>query len=917
MRRLTTHLIWTLLITLATGQTTGKIAGLITRAADNAPLVGVNIMLADTDLGTATDQDGAYFIINVPPGSYNVRIVMIGCKTVIVEDVQVSVNRTANVDAQLEPTLLEGELVTVRAARIARKKDQTSSVKNISAKSIELLPVNSISDVVEMQTGVVQGHFRGGRLTEVSYLIDGVQVDEKFAGESGTVELDPEVVADLEVITGTFNAEYGRAMSGIVNVVTKDGSDTFQLSLASHQADYLTSNDNIFVGLEEHGAPRNQEYRLQVEGPVLPRLTFFTNFRLISENGHLNGIERFRPGDYSNFDELNCFASTNFADTDLPGYYATPYGSYYSEISGDGEYVPMETRQHFSGLGKLTYNHPGWLKVSYTQTLEEQEWQNYDHYYKYKPGGRATNYEETAMSLLQLNHMLSPRIFQELKLSHTSNWRGLYLYENPLDPRFVSKRYERSVGGFASGGSDRSYTDRTTSTSNLKYDLNVQLNAHHALKTGFLYSRYRVENNPVQLEQIDPDNPVYTSFGLDTVTMKVIIEPEQYKHAAEEDLVIDDYCKKPEEVSVYFQDKMEFQNLVINLGLRYDWFRANSDVPSQLRNPSNQLFFEDPAYMTVYKDAEPQWQLSPRLGLSYILSRAAVLHFSYGHFFQIPPFYALYQNYRFQVPTTDFATVHGNAEIEAEKTVQYELGIWQELMPGMGLELSIFYRDIYDLQSAVTITTFDDKKYGRYDNRDYGNAKGFELKYDYLWSAWSFMLNYTLQYTRGVADDPNALFDLAGQNFDPIPVLVPLSWDQRHTLNASLTYQQPNWGSTLTGFYNSGLPYTIDPLPESPLAHQRLYPNNATRPSTLSFNLKSYLVYPLDEGKRIKLTLTIHNLFDTLNEQEVYGSTGRAYTDIITGDWFISNFNTQQDRIQNPSMYSAPREIRFGVEINY
>ena len=126
------------------------------------------------------------------------------------------------------------------------KKDQTSAIKNVSSDQIEILPVENVSDVINMQAGVVQGHFRGGRNTEVTYLIDGIKVDEGFSSEGQAVALEPDAVSEIEVIIGTFNAEYGKAMSGVVNQITKSGTNNFEGSTSFSYANYLTPNSDIF-----------------------------------------------------------------------------------------------------------------------------------------------------------------------------------------------------------------------------------------------------------------------------------------------------------------------------------------------------------------------------------------------------------------------------------------------------------------------------------------------------------------------------------------------------------------------------------------------------------------------------------------------------------------------------------------------
>ena len=129
--------------------------------------------------------------------------------------------------------------------KLSRKKDQTSTVKNISSEEIDILPVEDIGAVVNMQAGVVAGSFRGGRNNEVSYMIDGVPVNDAFGGVSAVSTLEVEAVKDLEVITGTFNAEYGNAMSGVVNAVTKDGNNSFEGSINTNYSTYITNNKEM------------------------------------------------------------------------------------------------------------------------------------------------------------------------------------------------------------------------------------------------------------------------------------------------------------------------------------------------------------------------------------------------------------------------------------------------------------------------------------------------------------------------------------------------------------------------------------------------------------------------------------------------------------------------------------------------
>ena len=249
-------------------QTTGKLTGIVTDKSTGDPLPGVNIIIDDTPYGTASSNDGRFNIINVPPSMYSVSVMMIGYKTVKVNNVRVSINRTVTLDIKMDQAVIEGEVVTVEVARLAQKKDQTGTIKNISGDEIRALPVENVGTVINMQAGVVNGHFRGGRSTEVTYLIDGVQVDETFGGSSAAVEIQPEAVQDLEIITGTFNAEYGRAMSGVVNIVTRDGGPKFEGSTSAALSSYSTDNTDIFIGLTPN-LNSGRDLKFSLGGPLL------------------------------------------------------------------------------------------------------------------------------------------------------------------------------------------------------------------------------------------------------------------------------------------------------------------------------------------------------------------------------------------------------------------------------------------------------------------------------------------------------------------------------------------------------------------------------------------------------------------------------------------------------------------------
>ncbi len=868
----------------------GKISGSVLDAQTGEPLPGANVTIVGTAMGAAASVDGDYYIINVPPGTYDVRATFIGYQSELRQKVQVNVNRTTELNFRLRTAVIEGQEVVVEASKVAQKKDQTSSVRNVGSETMDILPVESVGAVVSLQAGVVAGHFRGGRSNEVNYLIDGLQVTDALSSSGQAVSLQADAVEEVEVIKGTFNAEYGRAMSGIVNAISKSGSNAYHGSFSAFLGNYLTTHDDIYIGLKPGEITRRQDYKAQLSGPIFrDKLYFFVDYRHENNKGQYNGIRYFLPDDISFFNTDN-------------------QNQWFSQRSGDSAYVPMDWGISHSITAKLNWNASRNFKVNGLYIRNTGEGQGYSHYNKYKPDGRSIGRGTTDMFALTINHTLSPSLFYEFKAKYQAGHNSSYLYENPYDPRYIHDRYDNGTGpGFAFGGQDRGHYLRDTKEIQLKGDATWQVHKNHALKAGF------------DLVNVDVD--VMNRTILNWYQLYDPANADKYRPwvMGDSSLSSDIYHKKPVDFAAYIQDKMEFNEMVINLGLRYDYFDPKTTYPTDRRNPIN-LIQGEGVPQTDYAPADPKSQLSPRLGLSYQLGKAALLRFSYGHFFQRPPYENFYQNNALLISPQNFGTQQGNPQLRAQKTVQYEIGLWQELAKDMGIEVALFYRDIYDLLSMDVVYTYNQQIYGLYTNLDYGNAKGLEVTYDWAVGRFYINANYTLQYTRGNADNPTTTFSRLGSNMDPIPRLIPMSWDQRHTFNTSVGYTTKNWSISATGRYGSGTPYSLDPLPESTLSGVLLYPNNAKKPSTYSIDLYSYYRLPLTGGTAVKFELYVYNLLDNLNEYGVYGRTGRAYTNIILPSERAnhrSDFNTIEDVMHNPSMYGSPRMVKFGVGVSF
>ena len=988
------------LSTIVLTQTTGKISGKVADAKSGEPLIGANVMLSGTSIGTAADIDGNFFIINIPPGSYEVKVMVIGYESMTVEGVRVSVNRTSPLDIKLNQAVIEGTTIVVHADKISVKKDQTATIKNISSDEIDLLPVEDVGAIINMQAGVVAGSFRGGRSTEVTYLIDGVKVDEGFGGTSSLVNLEPGSIRDLEIITGTFNAEYGKAMSGVVNQITKIGSNKIEGSISSNYANYVTPHNDIFLGIDQPELNSNKDLKVQLSGPVVKdKVYFFMNYRQQENLNHLNGVNYFNVADSSDFsadvpeawysehsgdhvmedyctdensveilnwqtgesitdpdvcasygvctlqfsacldangevieltdDQLNCedflFGTFGFVTIGLGGWDALGCSYVEAIVSSDPEtyegfmqavfvpdgysireknesYSSMNNAIYRSFMGKLNFFPMPSVRMSLMYSLNDNESHWYSHYYKYNPDARSTNFNISHFYTWHTNYMINEAMFVDLKLSRIDHHHGSYIFEDPQDSRYVYDYYTNNESGFLLGGQDKGHTRRNTIDDNAKIDFTWQAGHKHSIKMGFDYLKHRIKNRYYTIRDSSTTDEVYTPY---IFTGEDILST--YK---------EEYNASAYEKSGYIQDKMEFDEMVINLGLRFDYFDPNRLVPTDYRNPRNMINNTDTSRY-VFADAKYQW--SPRLGIGYQVGDAAVLHFSYGHFFQMPPLYAIYSNYDWLIPTGDFETILGNPNLKAEKTITYEIGLWQKLNLNMGFEVNLYYRDIYELLSTKIITTYNTVKYGLYTNKDYGNVRGMEVQFDYRKDNFTLMTNYTLQYTRGNADNTTMSYDREGDQVDPVNKLISMSWDQRHTFNATAGYNTHNYGLTLTGYYNSGTPYTFTPVSTNPLASIHLLPNNDYKPSNYSVDLTGYYNIKLNNQISGRITFSIYNVFDRLNEYGVDGQTGRAYTAIIL-DYeraaFRSNFTNIEDSRQDPSSYSTPRLVKIGLEIN-
>ena len=372
--------------------TTGKISGKIIDTSNGEPLIGANVIIMGTSLGAATDFDGNFFIINIPPGKYEVKASIIGYNSVLVQNVKVSVDQTTKLNFELQEEAVEMGEVIVVATRPIVQKDLTSTQANISGEDIAMLPLETVQSVVNLQAGVIDGHFRGGRIAEVTYLVDGVSTNDAFTGLP-SMEADVNSIQEVQVLTGTFNAEYGDALSGIVNQITKLPGDKYDFLLSGFFGDYVSSSTDLFDNISNFSPTGVYNLRGTFSGPIPGAgeiLKFFISGRYFRDEGFIYGERVFNPSDVSDF-------SANDPADWIVG------------ATGDGTFIPMAFDERISLQAKLTFKVGSGRGIVLNGLFSNRKFRSYDHRYKLNPDGDYKKFNDSYLLSAQYT-----RVFQHL-----------------------------------------------------------------------------------------------------------------------------------------------------------------------------------------------------------------------------------------------------------------------------------------------------------------------------------------------------------------------------------------------------------------------------------------------------------------------------------------------------------------------
>jgi hypothetical protein len=215
---------------LVLAQGTGEINGRVVDAKTNQPLGYANVVIVGTSRGAMSLDDGRFTLPGVPAGTYTVKVMMMGYKTVERSGVVVNAGQKVQVDITLEETIVATtQVINVIGEREAVDVTSSDVRSGVTSEQIQEMPVDNAVDAIALKTGVVKTgdelHARGGRSGEIQMQIDGVPVDDPLGG--GAVEVGMLGVQGSDFIAGGMDAEYGNAQSGVINIQTKEGGPVF------------------------------------------------------------------------------------------------------------------------------------------------------------------------------------------------------------------------------------------------------------------------------------------------------------------------------------------------------------------------------------------------------------------------------------------------------------------------------------------------------------------------------------------------------------------------------------------------------------------------------------------------------------------------------------------------------------------
>ncbi len=912
--------------------TTGKLTG---RVVDEKkqPLAGVNVRIEGQRLGGITDDQGEYFIIGIPAGRYSVRMNLIGYGAYLVENVEVTPDFSTTINGVLRTEAVQMGEVVVNAERPLLQRDATGSTKFISGSDIQKLPTRGYRDAVAQQAGVVNFSrqidreatnsntliLRGGRPNETAYFVDGFSQQDPLTGNS-TTSINNNAIEEVVLMSGGFNAEYGRIMSGVVNVVTKEGGERYSGSLEA-------VTDNL--------------------------------------NGVGKEIFNSRIYDYNLYD--GAFGGPLVSGRDLGSFYVSGQRRWQFDRSPRSNYaLPLASNSlgGWTGQGKLVLKLSQSMDLKFGLLNSNDDWSEYRNSFRFNLAHTPRYQDNNESYSAQLSHKLDARTFYSLAATFFKTERkrgdGLFFDDLPAYSRLPNPSLRDDIPWFYPGlggtpgdplsdslaakvlaipGSTGAlwddYLRRQSQYVALRADVTSQVNSFHQFKAGVQADRHELRF----YQNYFPSQYVPGQFDIDGYGFDELANTGQLGPL--------DGARKPLTASAYMQDRYERGGLVANIGVRYDYLNVKAKALKDENSPlgtDNRLTDDDLTEAKTYS------RISPRIGIGFPFTEKTVLHVNWGQFYQQPNLQDLYVSYRFleyKVQKGGYYVPFGNPNLKPEMTTAYEVGIAHQLSDYAKMDLSVYYKDVRDLVQVATISARP-SSFSSFRNKDFATLKGVDIGFSMRpVNHLSGSLSYSLSFAQGTGSVSNTQRNIAWTASQVPHQTSPLDFDQRHKLsvNMGLSWgkdQGPKWGRyaalsdvDFNVLYNiaTGTPFTptgvTDEVTQLSVAQQPIGAQNSrTSPATQSLDFKATKALRLSAA-RLSAYVWVLNAFNTNNSINVYSGTGSAYT---TGFLNTESGRSVASRLagegidaqsayalatQNQSLFSIPRTIRFGIRTDF
>lgn len=750
------------LITQSAFAQSGKIVGFVTDN-EGEPLPGVTVIIEGTTQGAAATLDGYYQILNVKPGTYTLRASYVGFASVLVENVQVSIDLTTEVDIVMVEETIEGEEIVVIAERPIVQKDVASSQSNISKENLDALPITSVTDAVALQAGVQGLSVRGSGSDEVSFNLNGFALrsernNSPFTGISITS------IENVQVQTGGFSAEYGDLRSGLINVTSKEGSrEKYTLD-----------------GLVRITPPQAKNVGQSINDPNSYWLRPYLDDE-VAWTGTTNGAwDSYTQREYPTFQGWNAFSQSTLADND-PNNDLTPEAAqqaflwqhrknfaiqdpdyeidltlggpvpYISEKFGDLRFstsfretqtmylVPLSRDRYKQTTfqSKLTSNIASGMKLSfdglYSRERGTSASQAGNPGFFVSPSGIAgsmdnvsfiesriysSDYwaptEQTTFNLgAQFTHSVSNNTFYEVKLNN-------YISTNSTNPSALRDTTDRvSFGGVAFDEGPFGFFDETSFglASGMRMGVGMST-ARDSSEVSVISGSFKITS------QVDRVNEVKAGFEFIRTNSRV--NYGSFDKVLPSGRTRSVWNTTPLRMAAFVQDKLEFNGMVANIGLRLTY----SDPSISWYDYSNFTDLFDAGNASSLDTAatskvKPQIVLQPRLGVSFPITEQSKFFFNYGHQIQLPDPENLYLT-RIE-PFTNTVVRVASPENKLPKTVSYELGYEHNILQSYLVRVSGYYKDLSNQPIQVEFISRDNNNYSVSRAFSYEDIRGVEF----------------------------------------------------------------------------------------------------------------------------------------------------------------------------------------------